>query len=146
MSTAPKYITLRFELNELTGWYRAEPFSPMHPRIPESLKVEPTFSADLIAQGSREVIHGPKCAGRWAFFTGMRPVRGGWFEGNDYITQHGTKARHLCLFLFSDSDRRLTVFYFPDFFPNIPTRRAQFAVDFADQFERDGFPTQEGQG
>lgn len=124
----PECKTHVYELNDVTGYYEKKIARPGFEKLPYELKVEDTrkrqqIRADLICRGKIK-------NGKYLFFTGLLPVGNGTlFFGDNYEIINGYKKNSFILFLFSNGNRTLKIFYF-NHFKVYPGQRAKFISDF----------------
>lgn len=109
----PQFKTIRYNLNNETGYYEKQPERIPFNKIPFELKVEVTQDKRIKQNGATELIRGRIKNGKYLFFTGLIPTKfNNLFRGDHYEYMKGKKINSLLLFDFSTDNRQLTVYFF----------------------------------
>lgn len=130
MFNFPKYHTIVYRNNPLTGRFEKQPAIISFAKIPFDLKVEPTQEDRLVRQGAKTIITGRIKSGNREFFTGLIPLDQNTFVGNHYESVKGVKKLSLIVFVFSDDNAVLTVYFFNHYYIDSRTERLKFCQKF----------------
>jgi hypothetical protein len=101
-------------------------------KIPNELKVEDTQKEIIRKQGANEIIRGRIKNNKYTFLTGLIPLKNSnsIFFGNNYEYVGKQKKTSLIVFVFSNSNNTLTVYYFNNFYKDNRNERIDFVNDF----------------
>ncbi len=130
MFNFPKYHTIEYKNNPLTGRFEKLPNIIAFNKLPYDLKVEPTQKEFLIQQGANTIITGRINKGQREFFSGLIPLNNYSFYGNDYEFIKGVKKLSLIIFVFSSDSAKLTIYFFNQFYKDNRAERINFCLSF----------------
>lgn len=126
------YKTLVYHLNIDSGYYEKQPLLVPFNKIPNELKVEDTQKETIRKQGANEIIRGRIKNNQYTFLTGLIPLNNSntIYFGNNYEFIKKQKKTSLIVFVFSNSNNTLTVYYFNNFYKDNRNERIDFVNDF----------------
>jgi hypothetical protein len=126
------YKTVNYLLNSTNGYYEKQPLIIAFNKLPVDLKVEESKMEFLKKQGANQIIRGRIKNGKSSFFTGLIPLPENLnvYFGNYAETINNEKKTSLIVFVFSESDSKLTVYFFNLFYVYNPQTRIAFVSDF----------------
>ena len=126
------YTTVNYLLNSTNGYYEKQPLKIAFNKLPIDLKVEESKMEFLKKQGANEIIRGRIKNGKYLFFTGLIPLPEhlNVYFGNHAETINKEKKTSLIVFVFSESDSKLTVYFFNLFYVFDRPNRIAFVSDF----------------
>jgi len=130
MFNFPKYHTIEYKNNPLTGRFEKQPNIIAFNKLPFDLKVEPTQEAKIIQQGANTIITGRINKGQREFFTGLIPLNSYSYFGNHCEFIKGVKKLSLLIFVFSSDSSKLTIYYFNQFYKDNRAERINFCQTF----------------
>jgi hypothetical protein len=126
------YKTVNYLLNNVNGYYEKQPLKIAFNKLPFDLKVEESKMEFLMKQGANEIIRGRIKNGKYTFFTGLIPLVDtvNVYFGNEYETVNKLKVYSLIVFVFSENDLKLTVYYFNHYYILDRNERILFVSEF----------------
>jgi hypothetical protein len=110
-ASLPEAKVLVFDRSPGSHWYTCTHCPPGFNKVPNELTVEDTAKRDLIK--SSQIIRSRKVNGKYPFFTGIRPTA---FPGVYTGDHKGSKKNSFCLFVFSNSNERFTLYFFNSYY------------------------------
>ena len=123
----PDYKTISYNLNSLNNWYQINTRPKGFNKMPDELKVRPTFDPKMRAK-AENLIEGHTVNKRKEFFTGLISTH----IDNLYFGDDGynlPKKKSFVLFQFNTDKTVLLCYHFNDYTPPQPLR-----VQFIDTF------------
>lgn len=130
MLNFPKYNSIVYHNNPLTGRYEKQPSMIAFNKLPFDLKVQMSQKQWLKEQGADQIITGPIQNGKREFFTGLLSIENHCYMGNNYEYVKGVKKLSLIVFIFSHDHKKLNVHYFSRFYIENPNERLKFCLYF----------------
>jgi hypothetical protein len=126
------YKTIYYNLNCENGYYQKEPQLVPFNKLPNDLKVEETQKEIIRRQGANELIHGRIKNGKYTFLTGLIPIKENSpvYFGNNFEIVEGRKRTSLIVFVFSNENKKLTVYYFNCYYKDNRNERIAFVTEF----------------
>ncbi len=127
----PEFRKVVYLLNSETGKYEKQPERIPFNKLTNDLKVETTWEERIRNNGASQAITGRINKGKRLFFTGIIPViENNWYMGNDYKFSNGVKSNSLVVFRFSDGVKRLSAYYFSNYYKFNREERTTFVLQF----------------
>lgn len=124
------YKIVKYILNSEVGKYEKQPEKVQFLKLPYYLKVEQTQEEKLKQQGAELIITSGFKNKKREFFSGLIPFSQNIFIGNDYEYINGEKKNSLCVFVFSNDNKTLTVYYFNRFYKERREERFKYVSSF----------------
>lgn len=127
-----RYRTINYSLNSESGYYEKIPNIVTFNKLPNDLKVEETQAQKIREQGANEIIRGRIKNGKYSFLTGLISLNNSptVYFGNNYEFVENKKRTSLIVFVFSNGNRELTVYYFNHFYKSNRADRIIFVQEF----------------